>query len=80
MQHSMLLYTMQSINLGEHNEYCYRYWHLQYSSCYKNKGVIISEPSVITYDTYTNSIIAVGDMAYKTIGKTPESKGYLSYG
>ena len=38
----------------------------------KNKGVIISEPSVITYDTYTNSIIAVGDMAYKTIGKTPE--------
>ena len=38
----------------------------------KNKGVIISEPSVITYDTYTNSIIAVGEMAYKTIGKTPE--------
>lgn len=38
----------------------------------KNKDVIISEPSVITYDTYTNSIIAVGEMAYKTIGKTPE--------
>ena len=38
----------------------------------KNKGVIISEPSVITYDTYTNSIIAVGETAYKTIGKTPE--------
>ena len=37
----------------------------------KNKGIIISEPSVITYDTYTNSIIAVGDMAYKTIGKLP---------
>ena len=38
----------------------------------KNEGIIIDEPSVITYDTYTDSIIAVGKDAYKTIGKTPE--------
>lgn len=37
-----------------------------------NKGIIIDEPSVITCDTYTNSIIAVGDIAYKNIGKSPE--------
>lgn len=38
----------------------------------KNDGILVDEPSVITYDTYTDSIIAVGDLAYKTIGKTPE--------
>ncbi len=37
----------------------------------KSDGIIIDEPSVITYDTYTDSIIAVGELAYKTIGKTP---------
>jgi rod shape-determining protein MreB len=38
----------------------------------ENDGIIVDEPSVITYDTYTNSIIAVGKTAYKTLGKTPQ--------
>ncbi len=38
----------------------------------ESDGIIINEPSVITYDTYTNSIIAVGEGAYKTLGKTPK--------
>ncbi|MGN1132670.1 MAG: rod shape-determining protein [Ruminococcus sp.] len=38
----------------------------------QSDGIIIDEPSVITYDTYTNSIIAVGEGAYKTLGKTPK--------
>ncbi|MCH5202117.1 MAG: rod shape-determining protein, partial [Oscillospiraceae bacterium] len=38
----------------------------------ENDGILIDEPSVITYDTYTNSIIAIGTNAYKTLGKTPK--------
>ena len=38
----------------------------------KSDGIIVDEPSVITYDTYTNSIIAVGEEAYRTLGKTSE--------
>lgn len=38
---------------------------------YGKKGVVLSEPSVIAYNTATQRILAVGQEAYKMIGKTP---------
>ncbi len=38
---------------------------------YGKKGVVLSEPSVIAYNTCTQRILAVGKEAYKMIGKTP---------
>ncbi len=35
------------------------------------KGVVLSEPSVIAYNTCTERILAVGQEAYRMIGKTP---------
>ena len=35
------------------------------------KGIVVDEPSVITYDIFDNEIVAAGNEAYKTIGKTP---------
>lgn len=35
-------------------------------------GILVDEPSVIAYDTYTDSIIAIGEGAYKALGKTPQ--------
>ena len=37
----------------------------------KNKGVIISEPSVVAYDTNTSRVLAVGQEAKAMIGRTP---------
>ena len=37
----------------------------------ENKGKVLDEASVITYDVDTREIFAVGDEAYKMIGKTP---------
>lgn len=37
----------------------------------QNKGKVLDEASVITYDVDTNEIYAVGDEAYRMIGKTP---------
>ncbi len=37
----------------------------------ENKGKVLDEASVVTYDIDTNEIYAVGDEAYKMIGKTP---------
>ena len=37
----------------------------------ENKGKVLDEASVITYDIDTNEIYAVGDDAYAMIGKTP---------
>lgn len=37
----------------------------------KDKGKILDEPSVITYDAIDNEIIAVGKNAYRMVGKTP---------
>ena len=37
----------------------------------ENKGKVLDEASVITYDIDTGEIYAVGDEAYKMIGKTP---------
>lgn len=38
---------------------------------YGKKGVVLSEPSVIAYNTCTQRILAVGEEAYQMIGKTP---------
>lgn len=37
----------------------------------ENKGKVLDEASVVTYDVDTNEIYAVGDKAYAMIGKTP---------
>ena len=36
------------------------------------KGVILSEPSVIAYNTRTERVLAVGKEAYEMIGKNPD--------
>ncbi|GHH96665.1 rod-share determining protein MreBH [Neobacillus kokaensis] len=38
----------------------------------KNKGVVLNEPSVVTIDTVTKNVVAVGAEAKEMIGKTPE--------
>lgn len=37
-----------------------------------NKGIVLNEPSVVAYNKKTNQIVAVGEEAYKMIGRTPE--------
>lgn len=37
-----------------------------------DKGIVINEPSVVAYDKRKNEIMAVGEEAYKMIGRTPE--------
>lgn len=37
-----------------------------------NKGVVLSEPSVISYNTRTERVLAVGSEAYDMIGKNPD--------
>ncbi len=37
-----------------------------------NKGVVLSEPSVIAYNTRTERVLAVGKEAYEMIGRNPE--------
>ena len=39
----------------------------------KGRGVVISEPSVVTVDIRTDEILAVGTAAKRMIGRTPES-------
>ena len=39
----------------------------------KGKGIVLREPSVVTIDKNTNSILAVGEEAREMIGKTPGS-------
>ena len=36
------------------------------------KGVVLSEPSAIAYNTRTKEVLAVGKRAYQMIGKTPD--------
>ncbi|MDE7105291.1 MAG: rod shape-determining protein [Ruminococcus sp.] len=38
----------------------------------RNKGVILSEPSVIAFNTRTERVLAVGKEAYEMIGRNPE--------
>lgn len=35
------------------------------------KGIVLQEPSVVAYDSYTNKIVAVGKEAKKMLGRTP---------
>ena len=37
-----------------------------------NKGVVLSEPSVIAYNTRTDRVLAVGKEAYQMIGRNPD--------
>ena len=37
----------------------------------KGQGIVIKEPSVVTIDKNTNTILAVGEEARKMMGKTP---------
>jgi len=39
----------------------------------KGKGIVISEPSVVAIDTYSNKVLAVGRDAKDMIGKTPSN-------
>lgn len=39
-----------------------------------NKGIVLDEPSVVAYNKKTNEVVAVGDEAYRMLGKTP---GYI---
>ena len=40
--------------------------------CTKDKGIVIREPSVVTYDEREDRVIAVGTEAKQMIGKTPK--------
>ncbi len=37
-----------------------------------NKGIVVNEPSVVAYDKKKQCVLAVGNEAYKMIGRTPE--------
>lgn len=37
-----------------------------------NKGVVVNEPSVVAYDKKKQCVLAVGNEAYKMLGRTPE--------
>ena len=39
----------------------------------EGKGIVISEPSVIAYDTFNEKIKAIGKDAYKMLGRNPDS-------
>ncbi|MCL2086054.1 MAG: rod shape-determining protein [Oscillospiraceae bacterium] len=36
------------------------------------KGIVINEPSVVAYDRKKNLVVAIGEEAYKMLGRTPE--------
>lgn len=38
----------------------------------KGQGIVLQEPSVVAIDRYTNEVLAVGEMARRMLGKTPE--------
>ncbi|SDZ46231.1 rod shape-determining protein MreB [Evansella caseinilytica] len=37
----------------------------------KGKGIVLDEPSVVAIDTTTNRVLAVGDEAFRMVGRTP---------
>ena len=39
--------------------------------CQSGRGIILEEPSVVAVNTRTDAVLAVGDEAYKMIGRTP---------
>ena len=38
----------------------------------EKKGIVLNEPAVIAVDTLTDNIVAIGEEAYKMIGRTSE--------
>lgn len=38
----------------------------------ESKGIVLSEPSVVAVNTQTGKVIAVGEEAYKMLGRTPD--------
>jgi len=51
------------IDLGTHSVLVY----------IKGKGVVLQEPSIVAIDTETKKVRAVGEEAYRMIGRTPEN-------
>lgn len=39
----------------------------------EGKGILINEPSVIAYDTFSDKVKAIGAEAYKMLGRSPDS-------
>jgi len=37
----------------------------------KGRGIVLDEPSVVAIDAYTNKVLAVGDEAFRMVGRTP---------
>lgn len=37
----------------------------------KGKGIVLNEPAVVAVDTATNQVLAVGEEAYRMVGRTP---------
>ncbi|MDG5787287.1 rod shape-determining protein [Evansella sp. AB-P1] len=37
----------------------------------RGKGIVLNEPSVVAIDTNTNRVLAVGDEAFRMVGRTP---------
>ncbi|WP_329608916.1 rod shape-determining protein [Lentilactobacillus sp. SPB1-3] len=37
------------------------------------KGIVLNEPSVVAIDTKTNKVLAVGEEAYRMVGRTPSN-------
>ncbi len=37
----------------------------------KGRGIVLNEPSVVAIDTNTNRVLAVGDEAFRMVGRTP---------
>lgn len=40
--------------------------------CFHDKGVVLNQPSIISYETRTKKIVAVGDPAKEMIGRAPD--------
>ncbi|MFZ0477046.1 MAG: rod shape-determining protein, partial [Halobacillus sp.] len=38
----------------------------------KSKGMLLNEPSVVAYNTETQTVVAVGKEAKEMVGKTPK--------
>ncbi len=37
-----------------------------------DKGIVLKEPAIVAYNKKTDEVVAVGEQAYKMLGKTPE--------
>jgi len=37
----------------------------------KGKGIVLNEPAVVAVEKHSNKVLAVGEEAYKMVGRTP---------